>query len=68
MAAAHIPTEVAKDNVMWFQTPSAWRGRWQLVNSFVSLAVTVLTSVVMGLGTFLLIQLDEMINRRENIR
>ena len=68
MAAAHIPTEVAKDNVMRFQTPPAWRGRWQLVNSFVSLAVTVLTSVVMGLGTFLLIQLDEMINRRENIR
>jgi omega-6 fatty acid desaturase (delta-12 desaturase) len=35
MATAHIPTEVAKDNVMRFQTPSAWRGRWQLVNSFV---------------------------------
>src|SRR5580692_1332500 len=35
MATAHIPTEVAKDNVMRFQTPSAWRGRWQIINSFV---------------------------------
>jgi hypothetical protein len=28
-------SEVSKANVMRFQTPSAWRGRWQLVNSFV---------------------------------
>jgi omega-6 fatty acid desaturase (delta-12 desaturase) len=28
-------TEVSKANVMRFQTPSAWRGWWQLLNSFV---------------------------------
>jgi acyl-lipid omega-6 desaturase (Delta-12 desaturase) len=35
MAPTHIPTELSKDNVTRFQTPSVWRGLWQLVNSFV---------------------------------
>jgi len=30
-----VTTEISRDNVIRFQSPSPWRGRWQLVNSFV---------------------------------
>ena len=32
-------TEASKDNVARFQTPSLWRARWQVINSFVPYAL-----------------------------
>ena len=39
------PQSVSKDNVARFQTPSLWRARWQVINSFVPYALLWLAMV-----------------------